>query len=113
MTVSRPAHPIAAGDDEIREALLGADLPALLPALAHLTGDPALIADRFRPAPPSPVADLLPQGGMSPETQAAARELAFTALRRYRDAGSPPPGPLSLEEQRALVRFVTGDLPDD
>ncbi|MYU22647.1 NAD(P)/FAD-dependent oxidoreductase [Streptomyces sp. SID8352] len=113
MTEPRPVNPVTAGDDEIREALLEADLPALLPALAHLTGDPALIADRFRPAPPSPVADLLPQGGMSPESQAAARELALRALRQYRDAGSPPPGPLSPEEQRTLVRFVTGDLPDD
>ncbi|WP_033292568.1 flavin-containing monooxygenase [Amycolatopsis jejuensis] len=96
----------------LAEALRDADLPSLLPALAHLTGDTSLLADRFRPAPPSPAADVLPQGGMSGAAQQEARELALAALAAYRDRGCPEPAQPGPREQRELIRFVTGSEND-
>ena len=70
-------------------------LPPLLAALAYVTGDLSLLRDELRPDPR--VAE--PQGGLTDEQQAAARELALEALVRFRDGGSPPAAPPS--ERRA------------
>ena len=48
MALARPIEPITATDDELRDALEVADLPALLPALAHVTGDLSLLRDDLR-----------------------------------------------------------------
>src|SRR4051812_10867652 len=84
--------PITASDDEIRAALAEAEIPPLLPALAYATGDLSLLRDDLRP---DPMLLAMPQGGLSDEQLASARDLALEALARFRDAGSrqaaPPP----------------------
>lgn len=77
--------PIDATDEELRDHLAEAELPPLLPALAYATGDMSLLRDDLRP---DPALVVLPQGGLSPEQQEAARNLAFGALVRLRDGGS-------------------------
>src|SRR3954465_11263534 len=81
-----PIEPITESDDEIRQMLLEAEIPPLLPALAYVTGDLSLLRDDLRP---DPNLLALPQGGMSAEQQATARDLAFDALVRLRDHDGP------------------------
>ena len=76
-------------DQDLREILRDAELPALLPALAHLTGDLDLVADALRPPGQESVV-LAAQGGMTAQQQELAREAAFQALRRLRDGGCRP-----------------------
>jgi 4-hydroxyacetophenone monooxygenase len=97
---------IGDGDDTIRRALLDAELPPLLAALAVATGDPALLPDHLRP---STINRLVPQGGYSPEQQDEARALALAALIAIRD------GRLALRQEPAhddgmldTVRFLVG-----
>ncbi len=92
-------------DTTIREAVDCAEVVALLPAVAQLTGDLALLRDELRP---DPERLLEPEAGLTPEQQADARKLAAEALRAHLDAGaaSAPPG---LDRLRALLAFVVGD----
>src|SRR5262245_15091706 len=83
--------PITASDDEIRAYLAEAEVPPLLPAIAYATGDLSLLREDLRP---DPLLVAMPQGGMTEDQVAAARELAAEALIRFRDGGSvatPPP----------------------
>ena len=75
---------ITAGDDDIAAALLDAELPALLPALAHATGDLSLLREELRP---DPLLINEPQAGFTPEQQDAIRALALGALVQFRDGG--------------------------
>jgi 4-hydroxyacetophenone monooxygenase len=99
--------PITEDDAFIRAALQSAEIPALLLALSQATGDLSILRDDLRPDP----SDLLgAQGGLSEEQLAAARELAFDVLRRFRDSGSrpaPPPGPAAL---RTMIDFAAGTV---
>jgi 4-hydroxyacetophenone monooxygenase len=80
-------EPIVASDAEIENHVQQADLPALLAALAVLTGDERLLAEDLRPPHQVMGASIKPQGGMSEEAQAKARELAVQALISFRDQG--------------------------
>lgn len=99
-------EPFEASDQDIAVAVQDADLPALLAALAMLTGDEALLADELKPPSPSMTARIAPQGGMTPQMQAKARELATQALIRWRDAGCPDQPRLSQEWLDRIVRFL-------
>ncbi|MFG1708841.1 NAD(P)-binding domain-containing protein [Nonomuraea sp. M3C6] len=79
-------EPIIDGEDAIRRALLDAELPPLLAALAIATGDPALLPDHLRP---STVNRLVPQGGYSVAQQEEARSLALATLIAMRDGRLP------------------------
>jgi 4-hydroxyacetophenone monooxygenase len=105
MPVSRAIEPLTADDDTIRAALRDAHIPALLPALAQLTGDMALLDPELTPSTRFPV---LPQGGLSEAKQERARDLALAALIRYRDAGCIPAPPPSEDDLRLMMEFVTG-----
>ncbi|GAA4874371.1 flavin-containing monooxygenase [Actinomycetospora straminea] len=104
---------LLADDDALAAAVDAAEMPALLPALAHLTGELDLVDDALRP-PLRLLPDRVePQGGMAPEVVAAARERALAALRRFRDSGmvaAPEPATATL---RRLMRFVAGDVGDE
>jgi 4-hydroxyacetophenone monooxygenase len=103
----------AAGDAELAEALLAAELPSLMPALAYLTGDMSLVGDDLRPVSSGPAVTAAPQGGMTAEQGALARQRALDALIAFRDGGCVPAAPpAGLTEQRALLTFMTGDVDD-
>jgi 4-hydroxyacetophenone monooxygenase len=99
--------------DEIRQILLDAELPALLPALAHLTGDASLLAEELRPPLRPMTAAVEPQGGMSPEAQEKARELALKALLAFRDGGYQSAPDPTQDELTVLAEFITGKTPGE
>jgi len=65
-----------ATDEQVRAALEEAELPSLMPALAYLTGDLALVGRDLRPQAGGPSVVLAAQGGMSTAQQALARQRA-------------------------------------
>ena len=93
-----PYEPIAEDDEFLRRIVDTSDLPALMVALAAVTGDFSLLREDLRP--PQPPADIvgMPHGGMSPRAAGAARELAFAALKRVRDEQLTSVGPLTEEQ---------------
>ena len=121
-TAGPTPHPIGAPADldAAARALAGADdaligaaveqstLGALLPALAHVTGDLGLVPDHLRPNPD----DFMdPQGGLTPEQLDESRALAAAALRDLRDGrrrrvAEPP---VDDEPLRPLAAHIVGD----
>lgn len=49
MAIAYPVEPITLDDEALRRALEDAFLPALLPALAQVTGDMSILSDDLRP----------------------------------------------------------------
>lgn len=98
-------EPITVDDDELRRHLHDAELPPLLPALAYATADLSLLRDDLRP---DQALLALPQGGLTAEQQEEIRHLALQALRRYRDAGSPPVPPPGDAELLSMLEHAVG-----
>lgn len=104
MSATSQITPITETDDFIRAALLDADIPSLLPALAHVLGDMSLL----RPS----LAHLAmlsnePQAGLTPEQLDEARQLALEALIKFRDGGCVPAPAPSHDELRTLMSYAT------
>lgn len=99
-------------DDALQRIVADAELPPLLAALAQITGDTTLLDPRLRP-PLTPSPTELPQGGMSSEHQAIARESAFEALKRLRAAGGRIRTETSPERLHELMTFITGAGADE
>jgi 4-hydroxyacetophenone monooxygenase len=109
---SEPAALPDADDEFLQAALEEAELPSLLCALAHVTGDLTLLDGAVRPTG-GPIGALVPvQGGMSAEMQKEARGRALDALRRLRDDGSAPLQLADSSTLRELMTFVTGRVAD-
>jgi 4-hydroxyacetophenone monooxygenase len=100
-----PIRPITAGDDEIRAALSEAEVPALLPAMAYLTGDLSLLRDELRP---QALLIGMPQAGLTDDQQAEIRRIAFESLARFRDEGSHPAPPPSDDDLLQIMEFAVG-----
>jgi 4-hydroxyacetophenone monooxygenase len=98
---------------DLEQALSDADLPSLLPALAHLTGDLSILREDLRPAVASTPLGLEPQGGLSPEAQDRARKIAAHALRSWTERGRPAPRTPSPGSLRRMMEFITGPVPDE
>lgn len=100
-------EPITEDDAFLQNIVDGADLPSLLVALATVTGDFSLLREDLRP--PQPPADIAgsPHGGMDPEAQAQARELAFEALKRVRDEGLTSVGTLDEAQAGDILTWLT------
>lgn len=98
-------QPLTASDDEIRAALLDAELPPLLPALAYLTGDLGLLREHLKV---DPLLGALPQCGLTDAQQSEIRDLAFAALVAYRDAGSTPAAPPSEHDLARIMEHCVG-----
>lgn len=94
-----------ATNEQIEQALGEAQLPALLPAIAHLTGDMNLLRDHLRP---DPLLAAQEQGGLTPEQQSEIRSLAAGALRAFRDAGGVRTFRASTEDLQTLMSFTVG-----
>ena len=107
-------EPITANDEEIRDAVNGANLasflPALLPALAHATGDDSLLMNA-----------LLPDGelirddtaGLSSEQQTEIRRIAVDVLIDVRDGrrsfvDDTTTGDAGAGQLQRLMSFSTG-----
>ena len=113
--IDNQIHPITQGDDEIAAALADAALPmflpALLPALAHATGDYSLLVDALRPDG----ATLRDEtSGLSPEQQAEIRRLALDTLIAVRDGGArfsddATKSEVDAQRLRELMSFVVGE----
>jgi 4-hydroxyacetophenone monooxygenase len=102
-------------DAELRDVLQEANLPTLLAALAHLTGDDSWLTGRFRPEAPRGVEDH-DSAGLSPELQRAAREEAFGILRSWLDGDlniAPAPSPEEIARLLALSLGSTQPMPVD
>jgi 4-hydroxyacetophenone monooxygenase len=100
-------QPFDDDDTQLREALDCANIPALMLALVHVTGDASLLRGPIQPG--SILQDA--QGGLDTEQQAAIRNQAFDLLRQYRDQGCPPahqPDDPTLEE---MLHFLLGSEP--
>ena len=70
--------------EPVRELIAASDLPSLLAALAHATGDPDLApADLWL----DPDRALEPEDGWDPDQLSRARELAVAGLRRLQTSG--------------------------
>ena len=98
-------QPIETDDETLRAILEEAHIPSLMNALVHVTGDAEIIRGRIRPESGF-LAD--PQGGISPEDQAAIREQAFEALKSYRDRGHGLPSAPDAALVHEMVNFATG-----
>lgn len=103
-------EPLTADDATIREALEQADVAALLPAIAELTGDLSILRDEFRPD----ASQLLdPNAGLTEDQIAAARDVAASALAAYRDAGCPPQPVLSADDFKTMIEFLVGPATEE
>jgi 4-hydroxyacetophenone monooxygenase len=96
---------ITESDDEIRAALQDAEIPPLLPALAYVTGDMSLLRDDLRP---DALMLAMPQGGLSEEQLAAARELALDTLIRFRDGGCQPGPTPAGDDLLKIMEYAVG-----
>jgi 4-hydroxyacetophenone monooxygenase len=94
-----------ADDTTVRAALAHAEFPALLPALAALVDDPSLVPDHLQP---DRTQMMDPNGGLTPAQLAEAHELAFGAITRLRDGGTPQMPDLSVDDLRHLLTYVAG-----
>ncbi|MGW6905710.1 flavin-containing monooxygenase [Streptomyces sp. NPDC054940] len=110
MAFSRPLRPIP-DDETLGRKLAGAELPALLMTVAHLTGDASVLRDDLR----APGWLFQPQGGLTAVQQEEARRVALAALARWRAEGRAPERP-TPELLRAITTWAmgsdTGDLLD-
>jgi 4-hydroxyacetophenone monooxygenase len=104
MPVSRPIELIVDDDATLRAAAEHVDV-ALLAALAHATGDDTVLRDDLRPDLSNP---LDPMAGWTVDQQAAARQVAYQALVRWREAGCPPAAAPSAGALRRIMEFAVG-----
>jgi 4-hydroxyacetophenone monooxygenase len=113
MDLHGDAEPFTLADVQLPEVLLDAELPALLPALAQLTGDLSLVRAEFRPAINATPLGLEPQGGLSAQCQQRARDAAEQAIRGWVARGRPAAPDLDAVELATLLEFVTGRVEHD
>ena len=105
---------IDASDDFIRHAVDEADLPALMAALAMITGDRSLISADLKPPTPPMMTVIAPQGGLSQQAQEEARRRAVAALIAFRDRqaefNETPPPVLVIECVKYLINAELAPL---
>jgi len=97
---------VGASDDQLAASVAQADVVALLPAVAHLTGDLGVLREALRP---DPAQVLEPDGGLDAVRVAEAKAIAFEALRAFRDAGAVPVGHPAPDDLARMMGFVIGD----
>lgn len=101
--------------DELCEAMNEANLPTLVAAMAHLTGDDRWLQDGFHPASPKGVEDD-DSGGFSEEVQQQIRDEAVAVVDAWRRGAlepAEPPTPARIREILAISLGGAQPLPDD
>ncbi len=99
------AAPIVEDDATIAKALEQANVPALMMALIHMSGDETLLRGTIRPTAMT-MGD--PQGGLSEEQQAEIRRRARGALVAYRDRGCTLPAFPPRDTLFEMMSFMVG-----
>jgi 4-hydroxyacetophenone monooxygenase len=89
----------------LRDAIEATEIAALLPAVAHVTGDHSILRDEFRP---TMELSFEPQQGVPPAMCTAAFDVAEQALVDWSAAGRPPAPPPTREDLDLLLAFVVG-----
>jgi 4-hydroxyacetophenone monooxygenase len=112
MTIRLDTSAAAITDDDatIRAALDAADVPPLLAAVAHLTGDLSLLRDEVRP---NPMLMLEPDAGISPEHAALGRDLAAAALSKWRDGGCKRMPEPASDDLHRIIEYLVGGAMDE
>ncbi|KEQ52341.1 flavin-containing monooxygenase [Sphingobium chlorophenolicum] len=98
--------PIDVDDAELERLLEKAELPALLAALARLTGDVGLVPASLKPPHTRKSFIPMPQGGLDEDQQREARRLAFEAIKRYRDSDDKRIAEISEDDLKTIVSFM-------
>lgn len=98
-----------ASDEQIRQALEKAHIPALMAALVHLNGN----RDHFSVVKPHFVMFAEEEDGLTEQDRKLARQLAFDALTRYRDGGCVEPARLTEGDVIATMNYITGEAMTD
>lgn len=106
-SVRRQLQLISDSDEVIASALQSAELPALLPAIAYLTGDLSLLCDHLRPDPLRAREEF---SGYSADQQAEIRSRALTAIIAYRDSGQQPAKPIDPASLHRIMEHATGQM---
>lgn len=99
----------AASDEQIRQALEQAHIPALMAALMHLNGN----RDHFAQVKPEFVMFAENEDGLGENDRKLARQLAFDALTRYRDDGCAELARPGEEDVVAAMNYITGTTMTD
>lgn len=96
---------ITDSDETIRVALKEAHIPSLVCSLVHMTGDAQLVRGDIRP-----ILEFFgdPQGGLTEDQQQHFRDIAFDALRKYRDANGEIPEPPDTSLMNDMVSYIIG-----
>ena len=104
MRLDFEAEPIEDDDEALRAHLEGIPIGPLVAAVAHLTGDYALLDDTLRPDPSKIV--MMVDDGYTPEQLARGRSQVADALLRFKDGGCKPAAQPTPEQLRSLIEFV-------
>lgn len=97
-----------AGDEELRAALEGANIPTLLMVLAHLTGSHTWLEEPYRPDRTKALDDN-DTAGLPPSRQAEVRAAAWEVLRQWRDGRIPTPTPPSDQQIVDMLTVCMGE----
>jgi 4-hydroxyacetophenone monooxygenase len=104
--IVKPAEQLVTEDAAfIAHALEDANIPSLILALIHLTGDTGLLDGDIRPSEMTPLGF---DGMISEADQKIIREKAVKALIAYRDGGCRMPTPPSSDTVHRMMNFITG-----
>ena len=107
MSLSSSVLPLPNDDAAIEIALMQAELPALLGAVAHITGDLSLLDERLIL---DPLMAREPQGGYTGEQQDLARSIIATALKTFRDDQGSVVARTSTEDLHRIMNFCAGEV---
>lgn len=101
----------ALDSDEVRKAVAGANVPALLMTVYQFTGDRKWLGDRYRPTRGKGL-NAHDSGGLPVEVQAEIREAAIPVILRLQAGDKPAIPVLSADETVELVSFFLGETVD-
>lgn len=98
--------PIDIDDESLREFIEDTELPSLLAALAYTTGNLDLVSPDLKPPHTKEAWIPLKHGGMNDKQINKAKQLAFDAIKTFRDNGSVPSDRPSEDALEKIVSFL-------